>query len=117
MRKGRPLPVLRRETVLPPGTTDVHALAKTLRENDGQLIRWKRLPGRGWISGVCAGLAYRFGMRVWKVRALFVLGALLLAGLTIAYYLLAATFVRRRRRLPRDFDARTGVRPPAPRTA
>lgn len=101
------LPVLRRETVLPPGSTDVHALAKTLRENDGQLIRWKRLPGRGWLAGVCAGLAYRFGLRVWKVRAAFVLGALLLAAIPVAYYLLAATFVRARRRLPRDFDRRT----------
>ena len=113
MRTHRNLPVLRRETVLPPGSQDLYAHYKALRANDGQLIRWKRLPGRGWISGVCAGLAYRFGMRPWKVRALFVLGALLFAGLAVAYYLLAATFVRARKRLPRDFDARTSR--PTPR--
>jgi len=107
MGQDRNLTALRRETILPPGSTDLYAHYKTLRENDGQLIRWKRLPGRGWVSGVCAGLAYRFGMRPWKVRLSFVLGALLLAGLPIAYYLLATTFVRRRRRIPRDFDSRT----------
>ncbi len=107
MGQDRNLPALRRETVLPPGSTDLYAHYKTLRASDGQLIRWKRLPGKGWISGVCAGLAYRFGLRVWKVRLAFVLGAFLLAGLTIAYYLLAATFVRRRKRLPKDFDVRT----------
>ena len=107
MRQARPLPVLRRETVLPPGSTDLYAHYRTLRDNDGQLVRWRRLPGRGWIAGVCAGLAYRFGMRPWKVRLAFVLGAFLLAGIAVAYYLLAATFVRRRRRLPRDFDRRT----------
>ena len=103
----RPLLVLRRETVLPPGTVDVYAHYKTLKANDGQLIRWKRLPGRGLISGVCAGLAYRFGMKPWKVRLAFALGAFLLCGLTVAYYLLAATFVRARKRLPMDFDRRT----------
>lgn len=107
MGQHRNLPALRRETILPPGTIDLYGQYKVLRRADGQLIRWKRLPGRGWISGVCAGLAYRFGMKPWKVRLTFVLGAFLLVGLTIAYYLLASTFVSRRRRLPRDFDTRT----------
>jgi phage shock protein PspC (stress-responsive transcriptional regulator) len=109
MRSDRRNPVLRREAVLPPGSTDLYGHYKTLRENDGQLIRWKRLPGKGRLAGVCAGLAYRFGTRPWKVRAAFVLGFFFLAGLTAAYYLLAATFVRARRRLPRDFRDRTGT--------
>ncbi|MEK7546194.1 MAG: PspC domain-containing protein [Patescibacteria group bacterium] len=117
MGQHRHLPALRRETILPPGSIDLHAHRKALRENDGQLIRWKRLPGRGWLRGVCAGLAYRFGMKPWKVRATFVLGAFLLGGLTIAYYVLAARFVRARRRLPGDFDARTGRHPPTPRAS
>jgi len=33
-------------------------------------------------------------MKPWKVRLAFALGALLFAGLTIAYYLLATIFVR-----------------------
>ena len=107
MPHDRNRPVLRRETVLPPGSVDLRAHFKALKDADGQLIRWKRLPGRGRIAGVCAGLAYRFGLRPWKVRLAFVLATLLLAALPAAYYLLAATFVRARRRLPRDFDART----------
>ena len=85
-------PKLRPEVVLPPETTDLYRLYKTLRENDGQLIRWRRLPRRGLLKGVCAGLDVRFKTRPWKVRALFILG-MGLAGLPIAYYLLAATFV------------------------
>lgn len=85
-------PKLRRETVLPPGSTDLYGHYKTLRQNDGQLIRWKRRPDRGWIRGVCAGLAARFGMPVWKVRVLMAL-ATLLGGFGAAYYLLASTFV------------------------
>lgn len=107
MERHRNLPALRRETVLPSDSVDLYGQAKTLRENDGQLIRWKRLPGQGWISGVCAGLAYRFGMKPWKVRLTFVLGAFLLCGFTVAYYVLATAFVRRCRRLPKDFDSRT----------
>lgn len=107
MGSDRQSPALRREAVLPPGTPDLYGHYKALRESDGQLIRWKRLPGKGLLAGVCAGLAYRFGMKPWKVRAAFVAGAFLLAGLTVAYYLLAATFVRARKRIPRDFDART----------
>lgn len=35
-------------------------------------------PTRGrMIAGVCAGLARRFGMKPWQVRALFVLSCLL----------------------------------------
>ena len=35
-------------------------------------------PARGrMIAGVCAGLARRFGMKSWQMRALFVLSCLL----------------------------------------
>jgi|GEM_PF-3473421 len=90
----RKRPTLRRETIVPPGSVDLYSHYKTLRENDGQLIRWERLPEQGVLTGVCAGLARRFGMKPWKVRLAFALGALLFAGLTIAYYLLATIFVR-----------------------
>jgi phage shock protein PspC (stress-responsive transcriptional regulator) len=106
MRRDRH-PALRRETMLPPGSFDIHDHLKALRERDGQMVRWKRLPGKGRIAGVCAGLAYRFRTRPWKVRLAFVLGTLLLAALPAVFYVLAATFVPVRKRLPRDFDRRT----------
>lgn len=96
------LPELRRETQLPPGAFELHTFREGLRDRR-QLIRWKRIPGKGRISGVCAGLAYRFGLRPWKVRLLFVAAFVLSA----VFYLLAARFVPARRRIPRDFDART----------
>ena len=44
-------------------------------------------PARGrMIAGVCAGLARRFGMKPWQVRALFVISCLL-PGPQILLYL------------------------------
>ena len=44
-------------------------------------------PARGrMIAGVCAGLARRFGMKSWQMRALFVLSCLL-PGPQILLYL------------------------------
>lgn len=37
------------------------------------------------IGGVCAGLAYRFGLRPWTVRLLFLLSCLLPGPQFIAY--------------------------------
>ena len=96
-------PDLRRETMLPPGAFELDSYRQA-RLDRRQLIRWKRLPGRGWIAGVCAGLAYRFGVKPWKMRLLFVLAFVL----TAVFYLLAMSMVPSRRRLPKDFDRRTG---------
>ena len=95
-------PDLRRETMLPPGTYELDTYRRA-RLDGRQLIRWKRLPGRGLIAGVCAGLAYRFGVRPWKVRLLFVLCFVLAA----VFYAVAVAFVPPARRLPRNFDRRT----------
>ena len=47
-----------------------------------------RDPARGWIAGVCAGLAERFGVSAGVIRLVFVLFALtgtpVLAGLVYA---------------------------------
>lgn len=85
-------PRLRPEVELPPESTDTFQLFKTLKKTDGQYIRWRRLPDEGWLGGVCAGLAKRFGMPKWKVRALFALG-MCAFGLSFVYYLLATWFV------------------------
>lgn len=106
MPKERPIPALRRETALPPGSFEPRTFSAMLRDRR-QLIRWKRLPGKGRIAGVCAGLAYRFSLKLWKVRLAFVLAAFLLALIPVVFYVLAATFVPPRRRLPRDFERRT----------
>ncbi len=101
-------PALRREVVLPPDSVDVHAIRKGRQATNHQVIRWKRLPRKGRFRGVCAGLAYRFGWSPWKVRLAFIIGTLLLAGLPVAFYLHAIAFVPARKRLPKDFDEKTG---------
>jgi len=49
-----------------------------------QLVR----PRKRVIAGVCAGLARRFGMSAWLVRALFLLSCLLPGPQIIAYLVL-----------------------------
>lgn len=56
----------------------------------------KRDPGRGWILGVCAGLAEYFGLPVTLVRVLAVAGLLLLTVITLTAYLTAALLMPRR---------------------
>jgi phage shock protein PspC (stress-responsive transcriptional regulator) len=41
-----------------------------------------------WIAGVCAGIARRFDLRPWQVRALFVLSCLLPGPQILAYAVL-----------------------------
>ena len=59
-------------------------------------LPWKRRPGDGLVAGVCAGLSRRFGLPVAYVRALFIVGTLLLCGAPALLYL-AAIFA-----VPRD---------------
>jgi phage shock protein C len=49
--------------------------------------RFCRIEQGQWISGVCAGLAMRSGLRVGWVRAIFVLAAIFTSGLMVLAYL------------------------------
>ena len=39
-----------------------------------------RLPKKGKVAGVCAGIAVHFGIEIWLVRILFISAVLLLGG-------------------------------------
>ncbi len=71
------------------------------REMALKRLPWKRRPAEGWCKGVCAGLAKGFGWKPGRVRLAFVIGALLLPGLPILLYLVAAYTV------PADSEADT----------
>jgi phage shock protein C len=43
-------------------------------ERSFRLSRFKRYPGRGWVAGVCAGLAVYFDWNVKVLRLVFALG-------------------------------------------
>ena len=47
-----------------------------------------RIPSRGSLGGVAAGLAERFGTEVWVMRLVFVLGTLLTHGPFFLVYLI-----------------------------
>ncbi len=67
----------------------------------------RRIPEKGIISGVSAGLAYYFGAPLWVVRLIMVL--LLLSGwhfMPIAYILMWI-FVPKAEHVPEDFDELT----------
>jgi len=89
---------------------DIRLIVRARRQGSGQLIALKRLPGKGWIGGVCAGIAYRVGCRPSAVRFAFVL-ATVTFGLGLALYVPLWLLVPRRRRMPRDFSSRTGLGP------
>ena len=55
--------------------------------------RLYRIPSRGRIAGVCAGLAVYFGVRRWMVRCVAITGLLFMPQLIIIAYLLAAVFL------------------------
>jgi phage shock protein PspC (stress-responsive transcriptional regulator) len=59
------------------------------------MLVWKRRPREGMLFGVCSGLARHVRCRPAAIRAAFVLGALLLAGVPILLYALAVLAVPR----------------------
>jgi phage shock protein PspC (stress-responsive transcriptional regulator) len=59
----------------------------------------RRVPGKNWLGGVCAGFAYFIGVQVWLIRILWV---------CIFPYILFWVFVPQWREIPSDFDEVTG---------
>lgn len=55
-----------------------------------------RIPERGMIFGVCAGLADYFGLKDWQVRAIVMLFLVVFPPQTMLVYLIAAFFMKRR---------------------
>ncbi len=71
-----------------------------------------RIQGRGWLSGVCSGVAYKLGIQAWLVRlfwfiTIFPLGrALGDSGFWI--YILLWIFLPRWDKTPEDYDEVSG---------
>ncbi|HTK60253.1 MAG TPA: PspC domain-containing protein [Candidatus Baltobacteraceae bacterium] len=89
---------------------DVRVILRARRAGNGQLIPLKRLPGKGRLGGVCAGIAYRVGCRPSAVRAAFIL-ATVTFGLGLMLYVPLWLLLPRRKRMPKDFASRTGLGP------
>lgn len=63
----------------------------------------RRFPEKGWGMGVCAGIAYYFGVPAFLVRCLF----LVLSKYSALVYLLLWVTIPEEK-APADFNARTG---------
>jgi phage shock protein C len=72
-----------------------------------ELKKFRCLPHKGPIGGVCAGLGYRLGVAPWAIRLGLTL-SVLLWGVGLGIYLLLWIFVPNADITPRDYAARTG---------
>jgi len=73
----------------------------------GKLGKFRLIDNEGWIGGVCAGIAYYFGIRAWLVRLLLVL-VTICYGVGIIPYVLLWIFVPDAGRTPSDYEERCG---------
>ena len=83
--------------------TSLEPLSKINR----QLKAYKNLPDAGPLKGVCAGLAYRFGVPTWLVRIAFIL-LVACYGVGVVPYLLIG-FLAPDSETPDDYGERTGA--------
>ena len=78
-----------------------------IRKVNRELKSLRRLPQKGMVGGVCAGLAYRIGMPTWLLRLSLAL-LVLLKGVGVGIYLLLWIFLPRQDATPTDYRDRTG---------
>ena len=69
--------------------------------------KFRRMPERNWLGGICAGFAYFVGIEVWIVRVFWIIFLLLSGGVAILFYMLFLV-VPKWENLPTDFDEVTG---------
>ena len=67
----------------------------------------RKVPDRGWIGGVCAGIAYWLGIPAWVVRLVLTL-AVAGFGFGVVLYLLLWIFMPAWEATPEDYDAVAG---------
>lgn len=71
-----------------------------------RMKKFRRIPDKGWVGGVCAGIAYYLGFPVWIVRlvwALLIFGY----GTGLLLYILLWIFVPEAKKTPSDYNKRT----------
>ena len=76
-------------------------------EFGGRLGKLRCIPDEGPIGGVCAGVAYYFGISAWIVRLALVICSFVY-GVGVIPYLIFWMFVPNADRTPRDYEKRSG---------
>ena len=67
----------------------------------------RKVRGRKWIGGVCAGIAYTLGVPAWLVRVVLTL-SLICFGFGALLYVLLWIFMPAWEETPADYDALAG---------
>ncbi len=65
---------------------------------------FKRIPQRKILGGVCAGIAYYLGFKVWLVRLIVALLSLSSFGLSVVIYILFWVFTPEYMKVPEDIS-------------
>lgn len=65
----------------------------------------RKIKRRKWVSGVCAGFAYYFGLPTWVVRMVWT-ASVAFVGFTGFLYILFWIFMPARQDLPTDYEER-----------
>lgn len=83
--------------------------------NDGLLSRMRRYPERGWVAGVCAGIAEYFDWNLKLIRVLMIL-ALIFSGFFPVGVIYIVLWYLMDKADDNDPPTRYGAPDPAPRT-
>ena len=67
----------------------------------------RKIPGKKWIGGVCAGIGYALGVPAWAVR-LVVTFSVVFYGFGALLYILLWIFMPAWEETPADYDAVAG---------
>jgi phage shock protein PspC (stress-responsive transcriptional regulator) len=67
----------------------------------------RRMPGKHWLGGVCAGIGYWLGIPTWLIRLAWAL-LLLVYGLGGLVYILLWIFMPKWDAVPADYAGRAG---------
>jgi phage shock protein C len=73
----------------------------------GTRPKLRRMKGRHWLGGVCAGIGYWLGVPTWLVRLLWTV-TVLAYGLGAVLYILLWIFMPAWDQVPADYEERAG---------
>jgi phage shock protein PspC (stress-responsive transcriptional regulator) len=73
----------------------------------GSRPKLRRIKGKHWVGGVCAGVGYWLGVPTWLVRLIWTL-SILAYGFGGLLYILLWIFMPVWEQVPEDFNERAG---------
>jgi len=78
-----------------------------MTESGNSRPKLRRIKGKHWLGGVCAGFGYWFGVPTWVVRLVWTV-LLLLYGVGGIVYVLLWIFMPEWDTVPADYEERAG---------